>query len=320
MTRRQRAFSTSTERLYHDAFTLVELLVVIAIIGVLVGLLLPAIQAARESARTSECRNHLRQIVLGLLLYEDQRDELPPGRYGCDELDGVAPPDQPCGALPAERRLSGASGFVAILPHVEEVAAYDALDPLGVGLWNNNLEQLDWYLTADATKRSAFASRPAIYRCASSVSEAISEVYPPTTIATGDYALCQGSFGPDATWNISKYENDGAFLYAKTRRLRQFTDGLTKTYFAGEATHAATWESSNVWTYGRVNADSLRSTVNPLNTPPGEGTVKERRNGAFGSYHWSGANFVWGDGRVTFVSDDIDREVYQSASRIADGL
>lgn len=52
--------------------TVVELLVVISIIGVLAALLLPAIQAARASARAATCKNHLRQIGLGVLQYCDR--------------------------------------------------------------------------------------------------------------------------------------------------------------------------------------------------------------------------------------------------------
>jgi len=63
-----------------NAFTLVELLVVIAIIGVLIALLLPAVQAARESARRSQCSNHLRQIAVACLNFENSRKGLPPHR------------------------------------------------------------------------------------------------------------------------------------------------------------------------------------------------------------------------------------------------
>jgi prepilin-type N-terminal cleavage/methylation domain-containing protein/prepilin-type processing-associated H-X9-DG protein len=60
-------------------FTLVELLVVIAIIGVLVGLLLPAVQAAREAARRSSCQNNFLQIGIACHNYHDVHQTFPPG-------------------------------------------------------------------------------------------------------------------------------------------------------------------------------------------------------------------------------------------------
>src|SRR5689334_4633417 len=51
------------------AFTLVELLVVLLVVAVLASLLLPALQRANEAARTSQCKNNLRQIGIGLLSY-----------------------------------------------------------------------------------------------------------------------------------------------------------------------------------------------------------------------------------------------------------
>jgi len=69
-----------TNKAARRGFTLVELLVVIAIIGILVGLLLPAVQAAREAARRMSCSNNCKQLGLALHNYESAYKTLPPSR------------------------------------------------------------------------------------------------------------------------------------------------------------------------------------------------------------------------------------------------
>jgi prepilin-type N-terminal cleavage/methylation domain-containing protein len=124
------------------AFTLVELLVVIAIIGTLIGLLLPAVQAARESARRSSCSNRLKQLGLAIHTHESANRVLPYGRGGHLESNIYSgttvydntTPDPGVNGYPG---AGVCSGFIAILPYIEEQSLYDRIVPVKLANANN---------------------------------------------------------------------------------------------------------------------------------------------------------------------------------------
>ncbi|MEM6330182.1 MAG: DUF1559 domain-containing protein [Planctomycetota bacterium] len=117
----QQPYRTARKR-RPTAFTLVELLVVIAIIGVLIALLLPAVQAAREAARRSQCINNLRQLGIALTNYESARSRLPPGNLGYD-------PRRSDFTTLNDAADEVRTAFVPfVLPYLEEAALFDAYD------------------------------------------------------------------------------------------------------------------------------------------------------------------------------------------------
>jgi prepilin-type N-terminal cleavage/methylation domain-containing protein len=297
-------------------FSLVELLITIAVIAILLGMLLPAVQAVREAARRAQCINNLKQLGTSIQVYESNHGKLPPGRVGCDDTGDKMPIAACPPGLSAERKTA-ASGFVVLLPALEEFALFDQLAIAAGGLWNRDVDDLEWY--SNSAKRQSIARTLPVLRCPSDLSAAISDVYAPVLAATGSYAFVQGTLGPESPLEEVKYQNNGPFLYAVVRKPSQVIDGLSKTVFLGEVVLADTWESSNTWTYALAHADCLRTTYNRLNTRPGLGDTYDRRNGAFGSQHPHGGQFVFGDAHVEFLSDELDSDIYLSLSTIASG-
>lgn len=129
--------TNSVNKVNRSAFTLIELLVVIAIIAILVALLLPAVQQAREAARRSACLNNLKQISLGMLMFEETYGHFPYGR----------------------------TGFLwRMLPFVEQKTLFDNLNSV-----TNGTHGFNGSLTASWQDGSGNDARPQVYSAAANV-------------------------------------------------------------------------------------------------------------------------------------------------------
>lgn len=72
-------------------FTLIELLVVIAIIAILAAILFPVFAKAREKARQASCASNVKQLMVGVLMYTQDYDEMLPTQW--TDMNGNGTPD-----------------------------------------------------------------------------------------------------------------------------------------------------------------------------------------------------------------------------------
>jgi prepilin-type N-terminal cleavage/methylation domain-containing protein/prepilin-type processing-associated H-X9-DG protein len=322
--------------LKRTAFTLVELLVVIAIIGILVALLLPAVQAAREAARRAQCTNNLKQIGIGLLNHESAKKTFPAGRHGCDlHLGPPSPASNPCGCSTEAVKEDGASAMVELLPFMEENALYDLVHYDRGGIWSYEKDYEIFF--PDAERKRIATTRLASMVCPSSTAAPTCEtcVGPGDQDkegSTGSYAMVIGTLNiysnpipPNTNRSHHRCLNTGLFVYKLKRKIKQITDGTSKTFSVGEVKGEDTDHGINIWTCAFHGGSMMRNTVNSLNTPvgfPNTSGKSECRygpcwNGAFGSNHAGGALFCFADGHVTFANDDVDSIAYEAAATYA---
>jgi prepilin-type N-terminal cleavage/methylation domain-containing protein/prepilin-type processing-associated H-X9-DG protein len=299
-------------------FTLVELLVVIAIIGTLVGLLLPAVQSARESARTTECGNKLRQLALGVINYESARRWYPEngnptavgsaGRFSSTINDRI-------------------SGFVYVLPYIEEQARYNTMYPLVVsGSAYNIVPFRSIAMPALRCPSDQPGSDPDTSGEPTNFRFSIGDIFFGGTDSNDFRKALRGPFG-FGRWSNATKVTDGlsktvmlgeATIYiADSKELRRdrLTVSLTSWTTAptvclqGLATVPLPWAASNAGKEGSgtrwIDSSTTRiQTILPPNAPTCSSSTLDP---AVSSFHaGSGANVAMCDGSIRFVSETID--------------
>ncbi|MCD0458203.1 DUF1559 domain-containing protein [Roseiconus lacunae] len=319
------------------AFTLIELLVVIGIVGILVALLLPAVQSVRESTRRMQCQDRLRQIGLATLLYENTETYLPAATYG-----------DPYGILPTGNFQNGVSGspFTELLPYIEQRGLWERYD--------RSLEWFHQDNQVAVTKaiplyRCPSAVGGATQQGIQRVVGATQDVHLDRSAAVTDftavyswgfpYAIPSTPFTRDP-WAMGALspvgENSSGFLGAglsfKRPKRTMTTDGSSHTLtFIEQAAKTDTWvngrlyepspSAARAWApwAGRGCTWILSYQPDGLSwSPTGLGPCNVNCNNRQGiySFHVGGANSVFLDGSIRFLTREIDVEIlYALVSR-----
>ena len=283
-------------------FTLVELLVVIAIIGLLIAILLPAVQMAREAARRTQCHNNLRQIGLALHMHNDTLGYLPKGWMA----------NEPLGA-------PGWGWQTRILPFMEQ---------------NNLYNRIDFSLPIQASEMYDVRNTIIpIFICPSDKAEKLIKLReivdhnfdkgahdgkkhdPPDSYRELDVSKCNysGVFGTFEIEDTPSMSN-GTFFHNSRVKLADILDGLSNTMIVGERNlelGAVTW----VGVFPDCQAPMSRH-IGSCDHPPNheDGHFED-----FRSYHPYGVNFLFGDGSVHLITDNLALEVYHALSTISYG-
>lgn len=283
-----------------NAFTIIELLVVIAIVGVLAAMLVPAVQRAREAANRVICKNNLKQIGLAMHLYHDQVGAFPAGYTST----GNGGPD----AGP------GWGWAATILPNLEQSNVHDQID------FTKEI--------GDPANAAARCQVLKIFLCPSDERIGTFQVADAgVTVAHANYV---GMFGTDEV--CEGPDNGSGILYRNSRiSIIEIADGSSNTLLVGERSSnlaLATWcgavtggtvpprrpnalgpEEAGVLVLGHTGSADEGHTPNSSSCHVDD----------FWSRHPLGVNFLFADGSVRVITNNIPRPTWAALGTRAGG-
>ena len=281
-------------------FTLIELLVVIAIIAILIGLLLPAVQQAREAARRASCVNNLKQLGLALQNYHESHNTFPPGYVSNFDAGGNdTGPGWGWGAMILSEIDQGPlRSTVRFESPIENPVNSTPRITLIIG----------WTCPSDVAQKTWVAmTRDKLGN-------------PLTTICSVASANYVGVFGiPEPG-----IDGDGIFFRNSRVGIRDISDGSSRTLLVGERSQkwcVASWVGAVTGShlFPPTGSPAVPLVENASGTilghtfegPPNSDGLECN---CFSSLHVGGANFVFADGHVQFLSTSMDKATFRALS------
>jgi prepilin-type N-terminal cleavage/methylation domain-containing protein/prepilin-type processing-associated H-X9-DG protein len=328
-----------------SGFTLIELLVVIAIIAILIGLLVPAVQKVRAAAARAQCQNNLKQIGLALQGYHDAYKKFPVGEFNDDNRNwgwgtAILPYIEQAPLWTALK--ADTVNFMIFVP------GGGTNTWMGATNYNADNNNTGGIINTTAGGGAARAVLP-IFQCPSDVWPAQTTNGYGKSNYLGNMGSDTSGFAAGAAWanwNVPNGGTENGVLLQSNDNNRTWpisigmiSDGTSNTAAVGEVTgnfnttgtysgsglnltnstgwyHVSATNSFPIWAGGNPsfqgqgaqhNYFRLMSVNYPLNSKTGAGADR-----CFGSQHTGGANFVFCDGSVRFLSEGIDVNVYQA--------
>jgi prepilin-type N-terminal cleavage/methylation domain-containing protein/prepilin-type processing-associated H-X9-DG protein len=318
-------------------FTLIELLVVIAIIAVLIGLLLPAVQKVREAANRMSCSNNLRQMGLALLNYESTYGYFPPAAIvpwtgQANQTPSVPGINFPVHSGWAFQFNSPQSSFMCfILPFIEQ-GNVAIMYNLNLAFWDGNnptaaeVQIKSFYCPSSPGARTTVQDGMPVSGAGGTYGYPL--VYLP--FACSDYGAFAGDnteiIGypfleyPNSFYNLGYQIGNGkadtlsCLAINAVRPILAITDGTSNTTMVGEsAGRPLGWVGDTPW-FGSPGGRWVDpgncispngSTFDGLSPFGGPCTMNCTNVFNIYSFHTAGCNFLFADGSVHFITQNI---------------